>query len=73
MNFCRYTNYPFDGHTTPLSTSADWLQSGTIIISRVNEKWRYRIDVDVVSKSGFEIKGCFNGGEIYLFDHTINW
>ena len=72
QNTCGYKNYPVEGHTLQYSVDTG-LVSGTIIISRVNEQWRYRIDVDVVAKNGFEIKGCFNGGEICLFGNTIHW
>jgi len=70
-NFCIYKNYPAEGDNS--GAFGINLTSGTITISRVNEKWQYRIDVDVIAENGYQIKGCFNGGEIKLFGNVINW
>jgi len=70
-NFCKYRDYPVEEDSKYGVES--WLESGTITIKRVNEKWQYRIDVDVIAKNGYKIKGCFNGGEIDLFGDIISW
>jgi len=64
--WCSYTNYPEP-------TSGSWgvqfmpLSTGTITITRVDEPWRYRIDVDVVAKNGYKITGSFTKGEMDFF------
>ncbi|MDR1544166.1 MAG: hypothetical protein LBS50_07160 [Prevotellaceae bacterium] len=63
--WCQYTNYPVQGST---ARPNEFIQaSGTIIITRVNEGWKYKVDVDVVSEKGVVIKGSFDGCDMRLW------
>ena len=59
--WCSYKNYP-EGKTHSIIE----LTTGTITITKVNEPWRYKIDVDAVAKNGYEIKGSFTGNYMHF-------
>jgi len=55
-NYCSYKDYPIKDNL-PYGVQFMQLQSGTITITRVNEPYKYRVDVDVVAANGYKIKG----------------
>lgn len=65
---CIYTNYPYEGSTAKMSQFIKF--TGTIIVTRVNEPWKYKVDIDVVSEKGVAIKGSFDGCDMSLYG---NW
>jgi hypothetical protein len=66
-SWCSYQDYPVE-EDSRYGVRFKQLNSGTITITRVNEAWKYKIDVDVIAVNGYEIKGSFNGEHMYFFD-----
>ena len=65
QGWCSYKGYPVDDGS-PYGVQLMGLETGTITITKVNQHWRYRIDVDVVARNGYNIKGSFTGNYIHF-------